>query len=138
MTRAYFIGSVVVEQLDRGYWRLREALEFRSATGCWVQVPAGFLTDFASCPRLLWVCFSPTDPRYSAAAFIHDRCYERNAVDRATADALLYEAAIVGGTSIVGAWCLWAGVRLGGARAYATGPQRQRERLTDYRRRGVT
>ncbi|GAB3359218.1 hypothetical protein GCM10027430_30790 [Lysobacter tyrosinilyticus] len=39
-----------------------------------VRVPAGFVTDFASIPRLFWGIF-PTDGRYAYAAIIHDYLY---------------------------------------------------------------
>ncbi len=36
-----------------------------------IEVPKGFVTDFASIPRALWVILHPTG-RYGSAAIIHD------------------------------------------------------------------
>jgi hypothetical protein len=41
-----------------------------------IQVPVGFMTDFASVPRLLWVII-PQWGKYGNAAVIHDYCYWR-------------------------------------------------------------
>jgi hypothetical protein len=92
-----------------------------------VAVPQGIITDFASVPRLFWPVFPPSDPDYSAAAVGHDWCYANRFYTRREADAFLYEAARANGTGRVRAWLIWAGVRLGGMSAYATGPARQIE-----------
>jgi hypothetical protein len=39
-----------------------------------IVVPAGFKTDFASVPRLLWMIISPID-EHGKAAVVHDYCY---------------------------------------------------------------
>jgi hypothetical protein len=54
-------------------WRLTREYLYATLDGL-VQVPAGFLTDFASIPRFLWPILPPTGP-YGPAAVLHDFMY---------------------------------------------------------------
>src|SRR5690554_5881085 len=52
-------------------------------------VPAGYIWDGASIPRLLWNIFPPNDPAYWRAACFHDYCYShlyRNGIMKSFAD----------------------------------------------------
>jgi hypothetical protein len=97
-------------------------------------VPAGFCTDWASIPAILWPFIHPTDPRIRAASLIHDRLYESHEVSRREADFILWEAmgVVEHPASRWLRWHVWAGVRLFGAWSYATGPGRQAERRREY------
>ena len=53
-----------------------------------VDVPKGFVTDFASIPRPFWSLFPP-DGEYAYAAIIHDYLYWSQARPRAEADEIL-------------------------------------------------
>jgi Protein of unknown function (DUF1353) len=53
-----------------------------------VDVPIGFVTDFASIPRAFW-SFLPTDGDYAYAAVIHDFLYWTQTRPRAAADEIL-------------------------------------------------
>ena len=60
--------------LGKDYWRVTK--EFRYYIRCkdggeWVYVPAGYLTDGASVPRLLWPLIPPWGA-YGQAAVVHD------------------------------------------------------------------
>lgn len=78
-------------------------------------VPAGFRTDGASLPRLLWpVLGSPFSPELIDAAIVHDYAYRYGVPDRRMAD-LHFRAMLRGaGVGRFRAWCFWAGVRIGG------------------------
>ncbi len=41
-----------------------------------VEIPAGFVTDFASVPKAFWSIFPATDPHYLRAAVVHDWGYQ--------------------------------------------------------------
>lgn len=73
-----FTKILIVSPLSDGRtWYLREEFSYDisfEGSGNTVNVPAGFLTDFASVPRPLW-WFIPTWGRYGNAAVIHDFCY---------------------------------------------------------------
>jgi hypothetical protein len=51
-----------------------------------VTVPEGFVTDFASTPRLLWILFPPRG-KWNGAAIVHDFLYKET-FDRFLADAI--------------------------------------------------
>lgn len=122
-----FLTELEVVLLDdtadegRGLWELKAPLQYRSdLTGDLFTVPAGFKTDFASVPRVP-IAFLLCGDTASRAATLHDWLYTADAAgrhpvpNRATADALLKEAALAEGVPAWRAWMLWAGVRLGGA-----------------------
>lgn len=133
----HFSGRVDVIRTSAG-WVLDEPLAYHGLVS--VRVPAQFVTDFASIPRLLRWWLEPADARWCAAALVHDRAYETRQVSRATADALLFEA--MGAEQPTDAepapmwlrWLFWAAVRFGGWWAYKTGPARQMERRGAYLR----
>ena len=55
-------------------WKLLEHMPFNTPLGP-VIVPAGFVTDFASVPKIVWSFIPPMGP-YAAAAVLHDWWYE--------------------------------------------------------------
>ena len=59
--------------------------------GIRVQVPSGYVTDFASVPRLFWRVFPPSG-KYNRAAIVHDYLYTNSTVcSRFLADGLFRE-----------------------------------------------
>lgn len=109
----------------RGTRKLLAPLVYRSdLLGRAVTVPAGFLTDFASVPRIP-IAFLAAGGCANAAAVIHDWLYTTHEVDRATADAVFREAILAGGDPAWRAWLMWLGVRIGGSRPYEAAGQRQ-------------
>ena len=55
-----------------------------------VLVPTGFVTDFASVPRLFWSIFPPIG-RYGYAALFHDYVYWEQKIPRGDADLIFRE-----------------------------------------------
>lgn len=100
----------------RGAWRLTAPLIYHSKRlANYVEVPAGFVTDFESCPRVP-VLFLAFGEIVHSPAVIHDWLYTAPAqCSRAEADAVLREACIAVGVPAWRAWGVWAGVRIGGA-----------------------
>jgi len=84
-----------------------------------IEVPAGFLTDYASVPRILWNLIPPTG-KYTYAAVVHDYLYAGHngqhiyKVTRKQADAVFLDAMLSVGVSKPLAYTMWAGVRVGG------------------------
>lgn len=82
-----------------------------------VRVPIGFVTDFASVPRVFWSLLRP-DGEYSYAAVIHDYLYWEQPCDRVLADEILKlcmeEFKIASGTVA----SIYAAVRIGGESAW--------------------
>lgn len=72
-----FKGDLIVKSVDDRSWQIVEPFYFyfdenKKEEG--VVIPSGFITDFASVPRLLWSIYPPTG-RYSKAAVVHDYLY---------------------------------------------------------------
>lgn len=120
-----FTGELTLTSLaaDWRCWRLEQPLVYEVGalgSGRVVAVPAGFVTDGASVPRLLWAIL-PAWGRYSRAAVVHDYlcilieqgARHREAPNRAIADAIFREAMAVCGVGVVTRWTLWLGARLG-------------------------
>jgi len=80
---------------EDGTWTLTDPLRFVLSMGrgkIEVEVPAGFVTDFASVPRLLWFIFPPFGS-WSRPAVLHDFLYSvTGGCSRFLADALFREA----------------------------------------------
>lgn len=55
-------------------WKVLKTFRFYISRNNWVEVPEGFLTDFASVPRILWSLYPPDDV-YTQAAVVHDYLY---------------------------------------------------------------
>ncbi len=82
-----------------------------------IKVPAGFETDLASIPWLLWGVFPP-DGVYTKAAVIHDFLYSKAYVSRDQADHIFYEAMGVLGVNPWTRFLIFTAVRLFGGRYY--------------------
>ncbi len=57
--------------------------------GTLITVPAGFITDGATSPRVFWRV-APPFGRYAPAAVVHDWLYYSGSVDRQMADSIFY------------------------------------------------
>lgn len=121
-----FLTKLDVEQVEdvsdegRGTWKLLSPLGYQSdLLGVILTVPIGFVTDFASVPRVP-IAFWFFADRGNSAATLHDWLYTTDSSlthpvkDRETADAILKEAAMAQGCPSWVAYALWAGVRIGG------------------------
>ena len=67
-----FIGRCVTEGVAPYRWRLVEDFGYQTQAGNILVVPAGFETNFASVPRLLWPILPLSDAVYDKAAVLHD------------------------------------------------------------------
>lgn len=109
----------------RGSARLLAPLVYSSdKLGRLVTVPAGFITDFASVPRIP-VAYLLAGGCARAAAVVHDWLYTTREVERDIADAVFREAAVCDGEPAWRAWMMWLGVRLGGSGPYNAAGQSQ-------------
>lgn len=120
-------------------WKLISDLYYKSSTVGRIVVPEGFITDFASVPRMpiIYLLFGGCGDK---EAVLHDWLYTAphdtgfcKVVDRPTADKVLrgarysaeridlseYEQVTLGNLlhntwAFIGAWCFWAAVRVRG------------------------
>lgn len=114
----------------RGTRKLLSDLIYRSdILGRTIVVPEGFVTDFASVPRVP-VAFLLTGDSAHAAAVVHDFLYSTKIVDRKTADEVFYEACRLE-EPVWRSWIMWLGVRLGGSTPYNQPNQPQPPEVTE-------
>ncbi len=72
-----FTSDLIVKSYNETKWQLTAKFHFyfeEHGKRLNVIVPEGFITDFASVPRMLWSIFPPTG-RYTKAAVLHDYLY---------------------------------------------------------------
>ena len=117
--------KVIVEYIDGHSWRLVEEFSWfekdLTSDGITIAVPAGFITDFASIPRVLWSWLPPQF--FAKPAILHDWLYYNGAVGdlkvtRAQADKVFRDALGETGVPWARRWLMWTGVRVGGGRAW--------------------
>lgn len=101
--------------VDNGVWTLTNPLIYQSVVAQKViTVPTGFVTDYASVPRIAPIAYALCGGTSVEASVVHDFLYTSHIVDREMADAVLREASAASG---VPAWrrnIMWLGVRLFG------------------------
>lgn len=107
--------------LERDLWRVLKEFKFHMGSpnsNMWVTVPAGYLTDGASVPRVFWNLVPPWG-RYGAATTVHDVLCEYltimvdgvpTPITRADADNILREAMLVLGVPSYQAWSIYLAV----------------------------
>ena len=110
-------GRVLVTPLDARRWRLVEPVCYAGATDRFI-VPDGYVTDFASVPRIaVWLV--PTYGRYTAPAILHDYlitdCIPAGRITSVDVDGLFRRAMRESGVPPVKRWLMWTGVRWGAA-----------------------
>jgi hypothetical protein len=88
-----------------------------------VTAPVGFLTDFASIPRVFW-SFLPPDGDYTYAAVIHDFLYWDQSQSREASDKILYVVMMEFKVAEATARIIYDAVRVGGR-----GPWKENTRL---------
>lgn len=122
---AAFLTTLEVECLDdtansgRGIWRLTAPLQYQSdILSRTVEVEPGFLTDFASVPRVpiaYWL-FGDTSHR---AAVVHDWLYHHHEIcDEKIANTVLLEAMEAEGIPAWRRTFIYLGVKIGGTSSW--------------------
>jgi hypothetical protein len=102
-------ADIAVRQLNETDWKLIEPVGYTGNHEDFT-VPAGFVTDFASVPRIFfWLL--PSYGAYTKAAILHDFLIDTKAVSRADADGLFRRAMRELGVPFIRRWMMWAGVR---------------------------
>jgi len=84
-----------------------------------ITVPAGFVTDLASIPRLFWNILPPFG-KYTEAAVVHDWVYRNHLFPRAICDAILLEAMQLCGVNWISRQIIYRNVRAFGWAAWGT------------------
>jgi hypothetical protein len=99
---------------DQTTWLLTRPFRYQIFdTNLVIEVPAGFVTDFASIPRPLWTLASPHG-FYSRASIIHDFLYWDQRCTREQADRIMLIAMQESVVGVAERQAIYAGVRAGG------------------------
>ncbi len=99
-------------------WILLKPLTFVSTKHDFtITVPAGFVTDFASVPRLP-LAYLVAGGIAQKPAVIHDWLYRKGIGSRSSADDIFYEAMGTAGVSNWRRYLMWMAVRLGGSTSW--------------------
>lgn len=72
-----FTTPLELEYIDGRSWRITEEFDYLTDypdPNSAIRVPKGFVTDFASIPKVFWSIWAPTGP-YGKAAVVHDYLY---------------------------------------------------------------
>lgn len=129
-----FTTELVVQSIDERKWKVMQRFNYNidavdSANA--VEVPVGFVTDFASIPRILWVLLPPWG-KYGKAAVIHDYMYTEHKhsvfsvegvesfvqIDRKQADDIFLQSMEVLGVNVITRYAMYAAVRTFGLRPW--------------------
>jgi len=110
---------------------------YQTEGGLLITVPVGYITDFASVPRIFWSIFPPFDPYYGAPAVIHDFGYSTQGTflcgasfNRAAVDRLFLDAMVVQDTERWRRDVIYRAVRLFGGSTWSAKHTRAKDWLT--------
>ena len=101
-------------------WEVASPLVYNAGLGHEFSVPAGFITDFASTPRIVWWLIPPFG-LYLRASVLHDWLYANGTISRARADAIFLEGMKALGVSAWKRWVMYLAVRGFGWRFFGKG-----------------
>lgn len=85
--------------------------EIRNGVKREIKVPKGFITDFGSIPRILWLIFNPTEYH---SYILHDYLYKNTILSRKLADTALQIWLLSEGSYWLEAYSVWVWVRIWG------------------------
>ncbi|EEI4447826.1 DUF1353 domain-containing protein [Salmonella enterica] len=114
-----FTTPAILEMLGHYNWRVYEPFEFYLSDdeSDVIEVPAGFVTDLASVPRIFW-SLMPPDGRYAKAAIIHDYMYDNAQRTKREADRIFLDGMTVLGVPKWKRTVMYLAVRLFGRGNY--------------------
>ena len=94
-----------------------------------IVVPNGFVTDYASVPKIMWLFGLSPHEQYSRAAIIHDYLYWSQGCTRAQADQLMFIAMKESKVGWLGRWLVYLAVNLFGESAWTNNANEQQAGL---------
>lgn len=124
-----FLTPLELEYIDGRNWKVTREFDYLDNfedEHTAIRVPKGFITDFASIPKILWNVLPPTG-KYGKAAVVHDFLYRNGGhtdcvicpedlgmgatYTQEEADQIFYDAMGVLGTPQIQRWVIWKAVR---------------------------
>lgn len=98
VTESQFTTPLKVEHLDGKYWKVCESFIYyvgHLGSDDKITVPVGFITDFASIPRIARPIIGSPTGEYGKAAVVHDFLYAEQTRSRLECDRIFLEAMVV-------------------------------------------
>lgn len=111
-----FDSPLIISPLVGHTWILLSDFLYSAEDGSVITIPAGFVTDFASVPRLFWSIFPQWHPKWGKAAILHDYLYETCLYSKEKADLLFLHDLKEAGLSKWKAYLMYWAVRFFGRR----------------------
>ena len=121
--------QIEVRLLGNNEWLLLKPFRYYLDEKNFIEVPKGFITDFASIPRVFWSFFHPIG-RYAKAAVIHDWLYFEGIFSRSKSDDIFYDGMKVLGVSWWKRFLIYQAVRYFGWWSWLS--CRKRKECTNY------
>ncbi|EKM6056584.1 DUF1353 domain-containing protein [Salmonella enterica] len=114
-----FTTPAILEMLEHYRWRVYEPFEFYLSddNSDVIEVPAGFVTDLATIPRIFWTILLP-DGKYAKAAIIHDYLYDNALRTKKEADLIFLDGMTVLGVPRLKRKVMYWAVRVSGRGMY--------------------
>ncbi|EJI5073162.1 DUF1353 domain-containing protein [Salmonella enterica] len=114
-----FTTPAILEMLGHYNWRVYEPFAFYLSDdeSDVIEVPAGFVTDLATIPRVFWSLMQP-DGKYAKAAIIHDYLYDNALRTKREADRIFLDGMTVLGVPKWKRTVMYWAVRLFGKGMY--------------------
>jgi Protein of unknown function (DUF1353) len=82
-------GEIIVrymaEQKKEILWELKQPIIIGLSNGAIIEIPVGFITDFASVPKILWSAISSIG-KFNLASVVHDYFYSTHIYSRCFSD----------------------------------------------------
>ncbi|HII0646390.1 TPA: DUF1353 domain-containing protein [Salmonella enterica subsp. enterica serovar Yopougon] len=121
---SHFTTPAILEMLDHYLWRVHEPFEFYLSddNSDVISVPAGFVTDLASVPRIFWTLLPP-DGKYAKAAIIHDYLYDNALRTKKEADRIFLDGMTILGVPEWKRIVMYLAVRIFGRGNYSKDQQ---------------
>ena len=109
-----FTKPLIVKLVGKNLWEVVEPFDYH--IGSYpseeiINIPIGFITNFASVPRIFWWLISPIDT-HAKAAVIHDYCYGCHYDEKKRCDDIFAEGMTVLGVPKWKIFCMYWAVRL--------------------------
>ena len=110
-----FTDPLVVIKVGERLWKTYREFSYylKEPDGEKITVPAGFLTDFASVPRPLWVILPP-DGLYTQSAVLHDFLYATQILTRKESDDIFLDGMKILGVPFLVRQTIYRAVRMFG------------------------
>ncbi|ELM3415986.1 DUF1353 domain-containing protein [Salmonella enterica] len=119
-----FTTPAILEMLGHYKWRVYEPFAFYLSddNSDVISVPAGFVTDLATIPRIFWSVMPP-DGKYAKAAIIHDYLYDNALRTKKEADLIFLDGMAVLGVPKWKRIVMYLAVRIFGRGNYSKDQQ---------------